>query len=1317
MSATHRKSLGIFGLVLFLTLLPILIVAAFGAGDALGRENDQPAPAGDTAVSPPATTLATGPSHPYAPQSTFIDSGQTLGGSAWSSAVALGDLDADGDLDAVVATSFGGPSKVYLNQGGAQGGTEGVFLDSGQSLSDTALDVELGDLDGDTDLDAFLVRDADGESNAVWLNQGVATGVFSQTNQIFGDERSSSVALGDLDGVGGLDAFVGRFLGEPSKVWFNDGSGIFGDSGQTLDDDSLDLALGDLDGDGDLDAFSANGTNNKVWVNLGGEQDGEPGVFIDGGQSMGSVVSWSVVLGDVDGDGDLDAYAGNDLSDQLWINQGGAQGGTEGVFFFSAQSLSDDTTRDVSLADLDADGDLDAFLAKDENEVWINQGGSQGGTEGTLLDSGQSLGLAPSEGLALGDVDGDGDLDAFVANEQDPDRVWLNQTGATGPDAESWQVSTVTTRGDSGQYVDMVLDQNGHPHLSYVTFISVASGLNDTLWYAHWDGVRWETQHVDRAPSIASSYGQTSLVMDSAGRPHIAYAAGRNRSNLRLRYAQLIGNGWVTQTVSADTDVSRYVSLALDSSDTAHISYFSVDFSGDPLHLKYAVLNGGAWQIEEVYESNVSGTYNSLALDGNGRPHVAFYDHTSEDILLYAHDGGGGWQTEVVEASNPDAVGTAAYPSLALDGNDRPHIAYNGNSGYEVRYAKKVTTSWQVETAVNLPLSARSSGRVSLILDSGDNPRVAFARRKFGGERALAYAAWDGAFWQTQIVDNNGADLGRYNALALDAAGKPHIGYYDAFYGDLRFASKAPAWITETLKDTGQIRSPALAVQDAQPSVGYYDQSSGQVEVTFWNGIWEFAPLAFVSNPVDQVSMDASLNKAHLSYYDADNQRLVYVSGSGSTWSSMAVDSSGDVGKHNDLVVVGDADALVRIAYWDVTNSQVKLARIDGSNLRVYSNTVGPVLNATSGPLAATVLPAGDIGVSYYDGVNGDLRFARLDLETETWTDELVDGISADVGRLNAVETDGSEGVPVFAYYDETNDAIKFAYEQDGAFYIEVAVPSAGLVNSLSMELGLNSRLRPRIAYTTQAGNAVYFATKPQGTWQVENVDQGSSLSDVSLDLNSRPYLAYVDNGLYYAFRSATIDVDTAQPGAVPRSGPGYYNPLDACQAVLDLFIPQPESLVPTRFSTPRVPSSQHEPLSDLAVFGGMTALFNGTSGGQFYIDLYRQHGTEMGQLGLDDPALIWDAYGTLQNFMPGLEALVMGRGDEVLVTQQMVDDALDIWQRLAAAGSPALASTINSELAKYNNLQDFVGASFDEWAQALGVATERVYLPVVRED
>jgi hypothetical protein len=287
---------------------------------------------------------------------------------------------------------------------------DGIFIDSGQSMGGSdSRGVALGDLDGDLDLDAFVAND--GDPNKVWLNDG--SGNFSDSGQSLGSANSQRVALGDLDGDLDLDAFVANYNGA-NKVWLNDGSGNFSDSGQSLGSSATHgIALGDIDNDGDLDSFAANISASKVWLNDGS------GNFSDSGQSLGSSYSWSVVFGDTDGDNDLDAFVANiSAANTVWLNDG------NGNFTDSGQYLGD-SSRKLAVGDLDNDNDLDVFTASDplSNKVWLNDG------SGNFSDSGQSLGSLSNSNswdAELGDLDGDNDMDVFVANFVLPNKVWLN---------------------------------------------------------------------------------------------------------------------------------------------------------------------------------------------------------------------------------------------------------------------------------------------------------------------------------------------------------------------------------------------------------------------------------------------------------------------------------------------------------------------------------------------------------------------------------------------------------------------------------------------------------------------------------------------------------------------------------------------------------------------------------------------------------------------------------------------------------------------------------------------------------------------------
>ncbi len=345
---------------------------------------------------------------------TFADGVQVNDAPVGLSGVALADLDGDGDLDAF---GVSGSKNVFVNDGAG-----GFTLR--QSLGGSnARGADLGDIDGDGDLDAFVANSSrDGSPaipNEVWLNDG--TGTFTDSGQRLGAANSASVKLGDLDGDGDLDAVVVSENNEPHEVWLNDGTGIFADSSQRLSaiGGGFAVALGDVDGDGDLDAVVAGGGfASAVWRNDGGANFTNHGRLPNASPSLPG--THDVALGDVDGDGDLDALVGTYGGQGSFILTNDGSGNFQESQQFTPGS-SDTESYGVALGDLDGDGDLDAFIAnKDEsgNRIYLNDGlGTFVPTAQVLTNTGNAgFGNRGNYDVELGDLDGDGDWDAFVAN-------------------------------------------------------------------------------------------------------------------------------------------------------------------------------------------------------------------------------------------------------------------------------------------------------------------------------------------------------------------------------------------------------------------------------------------------------------------------------------------------------------------------------------------------------------------------------------------------------------------------------------------------------------------------------------------------------------------------------------------------------------------------------------------------------------------------------------------------------------------------------------------------------------------------------------
>lgn len=328
--------------------------------------------------------------------------------------IALGDVDNDGDLDAIAVCGFGSPNILMINAGdGMFTATALPILNSGSG--DNSRAAAFGDFSGDGYIDAVVGNLTQG--NQLLINNG--SGGFSSVLLPGGIYTSyqNSIAVGDFDGDQDLDIVLSN-LNQGARLLINTGndtSGIPIFEVSTITSVSSDayrgIAVGDLNGDGRLDVLLGGAAvgRDKILIN------NDSGYFVATNLPLppdsvyGVSDTYAIALGDVDNDGDYDAVLGRWLRGEqrncIMINEGLDSSNN---VIFSYRSLPGGplvgTASDVALADLDSDNDLDIIIGYDSTysapEVLRNDGNP------AFVPSQLPTGDVYAFGLAVGNLDG-----------------------------------------------------------------------------------------------------------------------------------------------------------------------------------------------------------------------------------------------------------------------------------------------------------------------------------------------------------------------------------------------------------------------------------------------------------------------------------------------------------------------------------------------------------------------------------------------------------------------------------------------------------------------------------------------------------------------------------------------------------------------------------------------------------------------------------------------------------------------------------------------------------------------------------------------
>jgi hypothetical protein len=614
-----------------------------------------------------AVIFAAGAAAPLAARQVSFAAQQAISTSVqFATSVFTADLDGDGDLDVLSASSLDGEIAWYENADGAGGfGSQQVI----STLAGGASSVFAADVDGDGDLD---VLSASSNDRIAWYENTDGSGGFGSQQVISAlADAASSVFAADVDGDGDIDV-LSASTGDDKIAWYEntDGSGSFGSERvfSTLADAAYAVFAADVDGDGDLDALSASYSDGKIawYENFGGGFGSQLVIttLADGASS--------VFAADVDGDGDLDVLSAslNDAKIAWYENTNGAGG------FGSQRIISTlaDLARSVFAADVDGDGDLDALSAHDDEISWYENLGPDDGSGpcgevlGACFGAAQVIStlVARARTVVAVDVDGDGDLDVLSASFNDHRVAWYeNQTLHRSAVFPVQQVITSLAGGARSVYA---ADVDGDGDLDVLS----TSRVDDEIaWYANTDG----SGSFGSEQVIASlADGASSVVAaDVDGDGDLDVLSALFDDDTIAWYANTDGSGsFGSEQVISTQAYGALSAFAADVDGDGALDVLSASFDGDAIAWYENTDGSGSFGSEQVISSLADGAASVFAadLDGDGDLDVLSASFYGDAIAWYENtDGSGSFGSEQVIDSLADGAGSVFAADMDGDGD------------------------------------------------------------------------------------------------------------------------------------------------------------------------------------------------------------------------------------------------------------------------------------------------------------------------------------------------------------------------------------------------------------------------------------------------------------------------------------------------------------------------------------------------------------------------------------------------------------------------------------------------------------------------
>jgi thioredoxin-like negative regulator of GroEL len=328
-----------------------------------------------------------------------------------------------------------------------------------------------------------------------------------------GDTMGGGVGLIDYDGDGRLDLYFvngcplpidPKAPPGPNVLYRNRGDGTFEDAtaraGVPGRGYGMGCAVGDYDNDGHDDLFVTGLGSTVLYRNRG------DGTFEDATARAGvGSDRWTTAAGwgDLDGDGDLDLVV---------------------VAYVAADPLAPPDCRDGTGRRLHC---APTSFPAQADLLFRNNG------DGTFTDVSRDAGFDSVEegrglGLAIADLDGDGRLDVFVANDLSPDFLFLNRGGLRFEEAGMAAGVALNGAGRATASMGVVvedLDADGRDDLFITNFLNEPNSLFHNLGEGHFADATLAAQ-LQAGSLAATGFGVVAPDLDNDGLPDLVIANG-----------------------------------------------------------------------------------------------------------------------------------------------------------------------------------------------------------------------------------------------------------------------------------------------------------------------------------------------------------------------------------------------------------------------------------------------------------------------------------------------------------------------------------------------------------------------------------------------------------------------------------------------------------------------------------------------------------------------------------------------------------------------------------------------------------------------